>query len=401
MPTRRGWLLMVGAAALITAGRLLGTVELYALGAASIAAFGFALAYVRGSRFHLAASRDLRPGKVNCGGSSRVELAIANLGRRRSPVLFVRDPFDGGRRWARFLVAPLDPGETARAAYRLPTDRRGVYPLGPLQLVLRDPLALASRKASAAGSSLLTVYPRIDRVEPLPDTLGHDPYAGAEHPTTVTHGGEDFYALRPYEMGDDLRRVHWPSTARLGDLMIRQDELPWQGRATVAVDLRHQVHNGESLEMVLSAAASIIDAGWRRRSLLRLATTSGGESEFGSGAAHVEALLERLAAAQAEPGASLAALVASLRREGNGGALAIITTAEASDADLQAAARLRGRFGHVSLVLFDRSAYDRNGDGGLRDRRVPPGPTVVRVTGTVPFAAAWDQSIHRRRLARR
>src|SRR5438046_425881 len=82
---------------------------------------------------------------------------------------------------------------------------------------------------------------------PLPQTQGPDPLAGAEHPPALGVAGEDFYALRAYEMGDDLRRVHWPSTARVDELMIRQNEMPWQGRATVLLDTRAQAHEGDSL----------------------------------------------------------------------------------------------------------------------------------------------------------
>src|SRR5947208_3367232 len=85
--------------------------------------------------------------------------------------------------------------------------------------------------AAAAAATRLTVYPRVDAIAAVPQTLGHDPLAGADHPNAMGQVGEDFYALRPYQVGDDLRRVHWPSTARHGDLMIRQDEMPWQGRA--------------------------------------------------------------------------------------------------------------------------------------------------------------------------
>ena len=79
-------------------------------------------------------------------------------------------------------------------------------------------------------------------IRPLPQTHGRDPHAGAEHPNAVARSGEDFYALRPYVVGDDLRRVHWPSTARHDELMVRQDELPWQGRATVLLDVRRGAH---------------------------------------------------------------------------------------------------------------------------------------------------------------
>ncbi|MGH9178322.1 MAG: hypothetical protein ACRD0N_07185, partial [Acidimicrobiales bacterium] len=100
MLTRRGWLVLAGASVLAFGGRLLGIVELYMLaGAAAALAIG-AVVFVRLSRFDLEAARELRPARVHAGGSSRVELTVRNLGRRRSPVLAARDPFDNGRRWA-------------------------------------------------------------------------------------------------------------------------------------------------------------------------------------------------------------------------------------------------------------------------------------------------------------
>src|SRR5207245_397722 len=99
---------------------------------------------------------------------------------------------------------------------------------------------LATTVARIAPATQLTVYPRVDPILPLPQTRGHDPHAGADHPTALG-SGEDFYALRAYQVGDDLRRVHWPSTARLDELMIRQQEMPWQGRATVVLDVRRRV----------------------------------------------------------------------------------------------------------------------------------------------------------------
>src|SRR5438105_13844791 len=72
--------------------------------------------------------------------------------------------------------------------------------------------------------------------------------------------GIDFFALREYEMGDDLRRVHWRSTARTGELMLRQDEMPWESRATILLDNRPSTHSGDSFERAVEAAASIATA---------------------------------------------------------------------------------------------------------------------------------------------
>lgn len=385
MVTRRGWLVLLGAGVLSTAGRLLGLVELFALAAGTTALVIASGIYVRLSRFHFEASRQPHPTRVHAGQASRVELAMQNAGARRSPVVVVRDPFDRGRRWARFLLAPLQPGETARAAYRLPTERRGVFEIGPLTAHLRDPFGLAEKSNEAAPATKLTVYPKIVPIEPLPHTLGHDPHAGADHPTALGRGGEDFYGLREYQTGDDLRRVHWKSTARLGELMIRQDEMPWQGRATVVLDLRAGVHDAISLERAISAAASIVSACWQHRSLVRLASTDGTDSGFAAGHTHVDAILEYLATAEAEAKGGLVPLVERLRRDGNGGALAVITASAATDSDIAAAARLRGRFGAVTLVVVD--------SGGRQSRRVEQAGAVIRVTSDDDFGPAWNRAM--------
>ena len=394
MPTRRGWLALAGAAAFVVAGRVLGIVELDIVAAAMVTLLVASVVHVRVTPFRLGAHRELRPNRVYAGSPSRVELAVRNLGPRSSPVLDARDPFDHARRSARFLIAPLGPQERARAAYRLPTERRGVFDLGPLELRLSDPFGLASTSLEAAPATKLTVYPRVDPIEPLPHTVGLDPHAGSHRATNLSQLGEEFFALRPYEVGDDLRRVHWRSTARTGELMIRQDELPWQGRVTVLLDLRPAVHNPASLELAVSAAASIVAASWRKRSLLRLVGTDGVDSGFAAGHAHVEAILEHLATARLRRMAGLTGVLSSLRRQGSGGGLAVVTTAGAASHDLEAIARLRSRYGAVVLVLFDRSAYDP----ALAARRPPPRALpalsrVVHVTAERPFTRAWSDMV--------
>jgi uncharacterized protein (DUF58 family) len=379
---------------LVIAGRMFALPELFGLAAAAIALVVAACVYVWLVRFHVAALRQVRPPRVHAGSGSRVELAVRNAGKRRTPVLGTRDPFDGGRRWARFQLAPLDPGETARAAYRLPTEERGVFPLGPLQLTLTDPFGLATVTSQSAPQTSLTVYPRIDQVRPLPQAPGPDPNATATHPTALSLTGEDFYALREYQPGDDIRRVHWPSTARLDELTIRQDELPWQGRTTVAVDLRAIVHTPESFELVLSAAASILTASWRTMSLTRMLTTDGTDSGFGSGHAHREALLEYLAAASPREGMSLVSVLGGLSRHGSTGGLVIVTTSRAASQDLAAAGALRPGFGASTVVVFERSAWDSTPAGSQAPTRaVPSAGRFIRVTGGSPFPDAWDRGV--------
>src|SRR4051812_36110919 len=396
MITARGWTLLVGSAVLWVAGRLLGAVDLYVLGTGGAALVGLAVVLARLPGPRLDVQRELHPPRVYAGTESRVELIVRNAGSRRTAVFGLRDPFDGGRRQARFLVSPLAAGESAPAAYRLPTERRGIFTLGPLEASVTDPFGLAARTLRAAPASELTVYPHIDPIAPLPHTRGDDHLSGADHPTGVALSGEDFYALRAYEVGDDLRRVHWPSTARLDELMIRQNEMPWQARVTVLLDVRRRAHSGESFEMAVSAAASIVAACWQRGSLVRLVTTDGVDSGYGSQHAHIEAIMETLASVEPTRDDRLAGVLGSLTRPGNAGGLVALFTAEAPTKGGGGIARLQFRFASLTVVLFDRSAYDTTTAARGRQPTSSASSSVVRVDGTHSFPAAWNQAFSAR-----
>ncbi|MEY2453890.1 MAG: hypothetical protein QOD92_3464 [Acidimicrobiaceae bacterium] len=379
---------------MIAGGRLFGVLELFIIGAAAgllvLAAVGIVLL----ARLRLAVARTVSPPRVYAGSPSRVELSIRNDGERSTPVLRLFDAVSGTR-GADLLLSPLEPDVVNRAAYRLPTERRGVIEIGPLEVVVSDPFGLASSSTIAAPRTELTVYPHIDDIAPVPHTTGDDPYAGADHPSALGRSGEDFYALRPYVVGDDLRRVHWRSTAHRDELMVRQDELPWQGRVTVLLDVRRNAHTPASLELAVSAAASIVTASWKRRDLLRFMTTDNTDFGYGAGTAHAEAIMEFLATVGATPSGTLRGVLDALGQAGNGGAVVPIV-AGVADAELASIARLRGRFASVTIVHFDRSSYDtavRSTNGG---GAVPIGGSgVIRVTSEVPFINAWNSAFYR------
>jgi uncharacterized protein (DUF58 family) len=232
----------------------------------------------------------------------------------------------------------------------------------------------------------VTVYPKVDEIRPVPFTTGNDPLAGVLHPHALGRTGDDFYALRPYAVGDDLRRIHWPSTARHDELLVRQQEQPWQGRTTVLLDVRRSALDHDALEAAVAAAASIVTANGARRDLVRLLTTDGTDSGFGTGSAHVQALLEHLAVVQSTGSASLRAMLDLIQRDGQG-ALILVVGRTAGD-ELAATTRLRQRYGLVTVVWIDAS-----GQGGP-----PPGPpaataSLVRVTPETPFRSAWNRAI--------
>src|SRR5205085_7721244 len=181
-------------------------------------------------------------------------------------------------------------------------------------------------------------------------------------------------------------------TARLDELMIRQNEMPWQARITVLLDVRRRAHSGESLELAVSAAASIVAACWQRGSLVRLVTTDGVDSGYGARHAHVEAIMETLASVGLSRDDRLTAVLGSLTRAGNAGGLVALFTADAPGAELEKVARLQWRFASLTVVLFERSAYDVSAAGQARHRPAPSTGSVVRVDASHSFAAAWNQA---------
>ncbi|MGH9247516.1 MAG: DUF58 domain-containing protein [Acidimicrobiales bacterium] len=387
MLTRQGWLLGASALGLVAVGRFFGMEELFVLGLACGILLAAAAIWVGRTQFRLEVSRHVLPARVNAGSPSRVELAIRNVGTRGTPVLRFFDPVSRTR-GAEILLAPLAPLRSSRAAYHLPTERRGILRLGPLTVEVSDPFGLARTSTVAAGRTEVIVYPRIDTIVPLPQTAGHDPLAGSEHPTALGRAGEDFYALRPYVMGDELRRVHWPSSARFDELMVRQDELPWQGRITVLLDVRKATHTAASLDLCVSAAASIIMASWKRHDLVRLLSSDGTDTGFGSDGFHIEAMLEHLAVVDMAPVGTFRPMVTNLAKTGGGGAL-VVVVANAPEPELTGVSRLQNVFGWLTLVEFDRSTWDP----AVAARDAITTTRHLRVTREAAFAHGWNQAM--------
>lgn len=394
MLTRSGWIVAGAAVLLVVAGRLFGIFELFLVGAGAAALAAVAVVVVRRTCLRLEVARQLHPPRVHAGSPSRVELRVRNRGTLRTPLLGLRDPVGSGRS-ARVVLAPLGRDEVVRAAYRLPTEARGILTVGPLAVEVTDPFGLASLATPAAPKAELTVWPAIDDITPLPHTSGDDPHGGADHPNTLSTAGDDFYALRPYTVGDDLRRVHWRTTARRDELTVRQDEMPWQGRSTVLLDTRRAAHSPATFERAVSAAASVIVACAHRRHLLRLLTTAGQDSGFGAGSAHVEAIMEHLAAVRLVEAGRLGVVLASLQRRGGGGALAALVGGRAS-ADFDALARLRPLFPSLTVVAFVR------GVAGEVDARPSSHNPSSRPAGALvidedtEFAPRWDEAMQAR-----
>jgi uncharacterized protein (DUF58 family) len=386
-PTRTGLLVGIASAVLVLAGRVLGLAELYAIGAAVGLLAVVCGLWVALRRLDIVVTRSVRPSRVHVGNPCTVEIQVRNRSGRATPVLRLLDPVTGTA-GADLLLAPIRLRRTTSVSYRLPTTSRGIVTVGPMQVAVSDPFGLASTRSSAAPPVEVTVLPRVDDIPPLPRSVGPDP-DGAAETGSLGRSGEDFAALRPYIVGDDLRRVHWPSSARTGDLLVRQHDIPWQGRVCVVLDLRRQANDEVTLERAVSAAASVVRTHLRRGDHVRLVTTTGVDSGYGLGASHLDGLLEYLAIAAPSRTGSLR-MAMELVERGASGAVVLVSGA-LSSADVDLFERTGSAVSLRRLVRFDGSQRVTTA------RRTE----VLGVGPREQFASAWSESAGSARGRRR
>jgi uncharacterized protein (DUF58 family) len=268
--TRASCLLAAGITAVLC-GLLLGEVDLVRAGILSAAIPCAAALVVQRSRVRLGNRRSIEPTRVSAGEAVSIHLVISNKSLLRTGTLMVEDQLPErlvGH--ARFVLDPLGSHESRTVSYRMPGLGRGRYRVGPLRIRLTDPFRMIDLSRSFTATSDFIVGPVVDQLPavepPRSDELGDN--AGSH--SIGTYGADD-QSTREYRTGDDLRKIHWRSSARTGALMVRQEERPWRGQSTLLLDLRAAGHvttadhpvagvdprQTSSLEWAISAAASI------------------------------------------------------------------------------------------------------------------------------------------------
>jgi uncharacterized protein (DUF58 family) len=260
LTTRGRCLLAAGGAAGLCA-LVLGERDLLRVAIFLLALPLVAAAVVARTRFRLSCVRSLAPSRVAVGQPAEAIIRLENVSMLPTGVLLIEDevPYTLGGR-PRFTVDRIGPGQHRTVRYPVRSDARGRYRIGPLRLRLADPFGLVELTRSFSAIDRLTVVPV---VQPLPPArLGGAWESGGESVSrSVAIRGDDDAATREYRNGDDLRKVHWRSTARVGKLMVRREERPWQSRATLLLDGRSGAHRGDgpgsSFEWGVSAIASI------------------------------------------------------------------------------------------------------------------------------------------------
>ena len=184
-------------------------------------------------RPHLALDRAVEPPRVEKGTPAIAVVHVTNLSRRTLPPLAIEQRL--GDTPVRALLPRLRVGEQGLRTYRLPTAQRGVYEIGPIEIPKADPFGLCRTVQQMGRPQRISVHPRLLRLHPLPTGISRH----LEGPSSETspQGTITFHRLREYVVGDDLRTVHWPSTAHAGTLVVRHNVDTSQPYTVVLADL--------------------------------------------------------------------------------------------------------------------------------------------------------------------
>jgi uncharacterized protein (DUF58 family) len=240
---------------------LLGFDALMRVGVLAVALPLLAAFVVSRARYRFGASRRLNPQRVSPGQQSTVTLSLANGGAMPMGLLLLEDhvPYALGTR-ARFVLDQAGPRWREDVQYAVRSEVRGRYDVGPLSIRVSDPFGFIELVRTFSETTSLMVVPAV-HVLPAVPLNGEWTGQGENRPRAFAMGSAEDVTTREYRRGDDLRRVHWRSTARTGDLMVRREEQPWQSRATIVLDSRASAHRGSgaasSLEWLVTAAASV------------------------------------------------------------------------------------------------------------------------------------------------
>jgi len=391
--TTRGRSFMAAGGAAMVCGLAIPEPDLVRVGALLVILPLVSALIARRSRYRLSCTRRLDPPRVPAGQPTAVTARLENVSRMRTAVLLAEDvtPYSLGSR-PRFVLDEIEPGGHRELTYQIRSEARGRFAVGPLRIRIADAFGLVEISKSFSTTSTLVVTPRIYE---LPRAAAPSSWLGEGDGgmRTISAIGEDDAAPRAYQDGDGLRRVHWRSTARYGQLMVRREEHQWRNSASVFLDTRRSAHSAgvpsATFEFAVSAAASIgahlAGEGFRAR----LITEAGEVAPRGT---FQDTLLDMLAVISPSHDIGFVPGTTALAAAG-GQLIAVLGRLSADDARLLAASR-RGNAPAMALVL----AVSGWASGVVTEdtaRTVEilsnSGWRVAVATAATPLAAAWQQ----------
>ena len=248
-----GWLVLAGGVVALAIAWAFGWIEFAFLGFTLLAALLVAVAFVFG-RMHYRVGIELQPARVVAGERALGRLVVENAGSGPSTPSRLELPVGAGL--AEFVIPTLAPGAEHEELFAVPTNRRAVIIAGPAVSVRGDQLGLLRRTVRWTDPVELFVHPTTARLRPSAAGLVRD--LEGEITKTITNNDISFHALRAYEPGDALRNVHWRTSARTGQLMVRQYEESRRSQLILVQSTEREHYASEDeFELAVSVLASI------------------------------------------------------------------------------------------------------------------------------------------------
>ncbi|GAB3856475.1 DUF58 domain-containing protein [Dactylosporangium cerinum] len=365
---------------LLVLGLTVGYRELAAVAGAGLVAVLLAACWVT-LPLRLTVDRRIEPQQVGRDDPCRAVVDLRTASRRtRTVVIADRISGPAGVRAATVPPIRVRGGTPARAGYDLPTDRRGLLMVGPVRVSRRDLFGLCEGDRAIGGTARLLVRPKWHPLRGVPAGLSPSLDGVAD---AALHGSITFHALREYQIGDDLRQVHWRTSARIGTLMVREHIDTALPRLLLLVDDRAESYTGDpdAVEETIEVAASILVAAGQAGLPMALRLASGARSPADTDAVGgAGAGLDLLAQVQPVAGVDLSTTTHRLRLENAGDTLVFVT---GPDADLRPVLAARSGYAQVVVVIL----------GAVTAAAPPAEVTMILATTAAEFVHNWNGTL--------
>jgi len=371
------WMLIAVAVVAFAVAAAMGWVEFFVLTATAIAAIGAAVPFVVGGG-GLELERELPAGRrVTVGDDAIIALTARNPTSKSIAATVIDEPVAGDSR--SIEIGRLDAGSEVPLPYPLPTERRAVVQLGPSTVARSDPFGLLRRSVGTLGIDRVWVHPRYRIVKELPVGFAKD-LEGQTFDNSPA-GDIAFHTIREYAPGDDIRHVHWMSTARSADgtIMVRHYVDNRRPALCVVVDPGLVSADADLFERAVEVVATLGVSGIRRD--VRPSTFIGDRQVLEeSSKQQPEAFLDELAGYVPQQDVTSEAAVAhALHASPNTSVLVYVTGAQTVSSVRSVSDRFRRR---KRMLIVNLIAEDEP----IKIPRVP----TLNVKGLAGFVTAWN-----------
>lgn len=248
-----GWVIAAVVCAAFVVGYVAGWTELVAIAWTGLVVLVIAAVFLIGRTSHEATMR-IPVGRVVVGDQAAIQLTVTNPTRRRLGRVRVEVPV--GESVADVAIPGLAVGARFEDVFVVTGARRGVVPIGPVRTIRADPIGLVTRERRWDERVDLFVHPRTISIPSISTGFVRD-LEGI--PTSeLTASDLSFHSLREYVPGDERRAIHWKSTAKTGQYMVRQFEETRRSHLMVVLGLHpDEFATDEEFEMAVSVAGSL------------------------------------------------------------------------------------------------------------------------------------------------